>query len=449
MSDSTLFDAFPKISSEEWKDKIRQDLKGADYDEALIWYSPEGIAVQPFYQSENGVSLEIKKKDFGWTTGHLVHVEDQERATTNAKYALERGAESIWFVLPSNELEAESLLDGMDSDEISAHLELRNPTGKLVDALSNVQKSSDTKIKAHIDPIGNLLRTGDWVVDQKKDLETLFDFRNVMVDTSIGQNAGATIVQQLAFALAHANEYLHFNSVKLGGSIDVGFKVSVGTNYFFEIAKLRALRLLWATLAQAYGVSENCFIMAMPTKRNKTLYDYNVNMLRTTSECMSAVLGGADLLCNQPYDAIYHNPNEFGDRIALNQLLLLKYESYFDKVDNAAEGSYYIEALTNELAGKALEFFKEIEKAGGFLEQLKAGVIQDQIQKSAALEQERLKNGEDILVGTNKVQNEDDKMRGLLEVNPFYKKNFKKTFIRPLVEKRLAEEMEQKRLGDE
>ena len=177
----------------------------------------------------------------------------------------------------------------------------------------------------------------------------------VHVDTY--QNAGATMVQQLAYALSHVNEYLNHFGSKITNKIT--FNVTVGSHYFFEIAKLRALRILWASLASEYGFNTNCRIKAIPSKRNKTIYDYNVNMLRTTTEWMSAVLGCADVVCNLPYDSLYHNTNEFGDRISRNQLLILKNESYFDKVNNPSDGAYYIEHLTQKLAEKALELFKE------------------------------------------------------------------------------------------
>ncbi|HET8885829.1 MAG TPA: methylmalonyl-CoA mutase family protein, partial [Salinimicrobium sp.] len=250
-----------------------------------------------------------------------------------------------------------------------------------------------------------------------------------------------------------ANEYLNhfFNSEKTGFGADFTptFKVSVGSNYFFEIAKLRALRKLYATIASEYNVNTNCIILAQPTKRNKTLYDYNVNLLRTTTECMSAILGGADAICNMPYDALYHKNNEFGDRIARNQLLVLKNESYFEKGENPAEGAYYIETLTNQLAEKALEIFKELEKSGGFLQQLIDGNIQKKIKESAEKEQDQFDQGEIILVGTNKYQNPEDRMKQDLELFPFLKKNPRKTLIQPILEKRLSEKLEQKRLEKE
>ncbi len=172
-------------------------------------------------------------------------------------------------------------------------------------------------------------------------------------------------------------------------------------------------------------------------------------MLRTTTECMSAILGGADTIVNLSYDALYHKDNEFGERIARNQLLILKNESYFDKVDNPADGSYYIENLTNQLAEKALVLFKDIEAKGGFLKQLNEGVIKRKIQESADLEQSLFDSGKETLVGTNKYPNPKDKMKQDLELFPFVKIKPRKTLITPIIEKRLAEKIEQERLANE
>src|SRR5690606_4390425 len=218
---------------------------------------------------------------------------------------------------------------------------------------------------------------------------------------------------------------------------EMTFSLAIGPNYFFEIAKIRALRKLYATLAKEYSVNETCHILAIPSKRNKTLYDYNVNILRSTTECMSAILGGADTVCNLPYDALYHKSNEFGERISRNQLLILKYESYFDAVSNPADGTYYIESLTDELAEKALQLFKEIEKGGGFLQQLKEGTIQKKIKESAEKEQQLFENGELKLLGTNYHPNKNDRMKEELQLFPFVKHNPVKTLIAPIIEKRI------------
>jgi methylmalonyl-CoA mutase len=251
--------------------------------------------------------------------------------------------------------------------------------------------------------------------------------------------------------LSHANEYL--NSLVLEGkkTLPCGpvFKVAVNTDYFFEIAKIRALRILWATLATAYEVPTCCEIVAQPTKRNKTLYDYNTNLLRTTTESMAGILGGANTVCNLAYDAIYHKDNEFGERIARNQLLILKNESYFGAVSNPADGAYYIESLTYQLANDALELFKALEHAGGFLKGLKSHTIQKKIKESAEKEQQRFDQGTLVLVGSNKYANQEDKMKDSIEIYPFLKTNKEKTLLEPILEKRLAEALEQKRVEDE
>jgi methylmalonyl-CoA mutase len=254
------------------------------------------------------------------------------------------------------------------------------------------------------------------------------------------------MVQQVAYTIAHINEY--FNRIP---SINqpITIEVSVGTNYFFEIAKLRALRLVFNSLAKEYNHHFDCHIVATPTKRNKTLYDYNVNMLRTTTECMSAILGGANAVANLPYDALYHKDNEFGERISRNQLLVLKHESYFDKVNNPADGAYYIESITQQLAEKALDLFKDIERNSGFITQLIEGTIQRKISESAAKQQELFDSGKEVLLGTNKYPNKNDRMKDELELYPFVKQNPRKTLITPIIEKRLAEKLEQERLSQE
>ncbi len=260
------------------------------------------------------------------------------------------------------------------------------------------------------------------------------------------------MVQQLSYGIAQFTEYLHYCSKEECTIEEVVFEVAVGTNYFFEIAKLRAFRVLAQTLFKEFeSVIKNTAvkIIAHPSTRNKTIYDYNTNMLRTSTECMSAVLGGADWVVNQPYDSLYHKTNEFGQRISRNQLIILKEESYFDAVQNTADGSYYIESLTAQLAEKALELFKDIERNGGFLSQLKAGTIQRKLEESASAEQAQFDNGEITLLGINKHPNALDKMKDNLELYPFLKIKPRKTIIAPIIAKRIAGETEQERLRKE
>jgi methylmalonyl-CoA mutase len=164
---------------------------------------------------------------------------------------------------------------------------------------------------------------------------------------------------------------------------------------------------------------------------------------------MAAINGGADTICNLPYDSIYHKDNEFGDRIARNQLLILRKESYFGEVSNPADGAYYIESLTNQLAEKALSLFKNLETSGGFLKALKQHTLQKKIKEQAEKGQQQFDKGEKILVGSNVYVNPKDTMKEDIEIYPFLKTRPGKTLIEPILEKRLAETMEQKRLDNE
>ncbi|WNH09390.1 methylmalonyl-CoA mutase subunit beta [Thalassobellus suaedae] len=452
-----LFNEFDSVSSKQWKQKIQFDLKGADYNNTLIWKSNEDISVKPFYHADDLKELQksLGTKATEWKICQSIYVANIEKSNLKAINAINKGANSIKFIIPSETVSIENLLKNIDLDTTSIHFELHFLSSNFIE--KNAFISAEAKVYYHTDIIGNLAKTGNWYNNIKGDFS---QFESIVTQTkyfsinaSLYQNAGATIVQELGYALAHANEYLNYLDTNLTKdvkqSIDVNFNIAVGSNYFFEIAKLRALRLLWKTVASKYKINTNCHISATPSIRNKTLYDYNTNMLRTTTECMSAILGGANTICNLPYDAIFHKDNAFGERIARNQLLVLKHESYFDKIDNPTDGAYYIESLTNQLAEKALELFKDIEKNGGFLKQLKAGTIQRKIKESAAKEQQLFDKGECILLGTNKHANPDDTMKNELEIYPFVKTNQRKTLIEPIIEKRLSETLEQKRLKNE
>ncbi|MGY5850988.1 methylmalonyl-CoA mutase subunit beta [Salegentibacter sp. F14] len=460
--EKALFQEFEAVSAKQWKQKIQFDLKGADYNEKLIFKSRDGIAIKPFYTAEDigeAVHLESPAQ---WNICEKIYVSSALEANKKAKAALEKGAESIWFELPSQEISVETLLDQIDLESVLLYIKTEFLSEEFFNRLRGFLKDKASQVYLQTDIIGKLARTGNWFFNLKED-HRVFDRIHsksegissvVSINTDLYQNAGANIPQQLAYALAHVNEYLnHMGETALSSSIKSKFLpqflVASGGDYFFEIAKIRALRWLYSTLAREYDLPGDCHILAQPTKRNKTLYDYNVNLLRTTTECMSAVLGGADSVSNSPYDAIYHKNNDFGARMARNQLLILKHEAYLDKVSNAAEGTYYIETLTRQFAEKALEIFKEIEKGGGFLKQLKTGVIQKKIKESAGKEQQQFDKGELVLIGTNKFENIQDKMKDELELFPFLKKNKRKTLLEPILERRLSEKSEQERLAKE
>ena len=448
-----LFNEFEAVSSKEWKQKIQFELKGADYNDTLVWESLEGIKVKPFYhQDELENTINIKTNVSNFKILQDIFVFDVEKSNKKAKNAIERGAESIRFTIENENISIEDLMNNLPNKNISYFFDLKFLSLGFIQKIADFSKEKNATVFLQTDPIGQLAKDGNWFKNLDQDFEILNKINDLNVASSISihsniyQNAGANMTQQLAYTLAHVNEY--FNRIKEIKK-PIVIEVAVGTNYFFEIAKLRALRILFNTLATEYNHNFDCHIIAIPTKRNKTLYDYNVNMLRTTTECMSAILGGANTISNLPYDVLYHKTNEFGDRISRNQLLVLKNESYFDKVDNPADGAYYIETLTNQLAEKALDLFKKIESKGGLITLLIEGTIQRKINESAQKEQELFDSGKEVLLGTNKYPNKNDKMKHDLELFPFVKINPRKTLITPIIEKRLAEKLEQERLSQE
>lgn len=450
-----LFDDFSPVSAKLWKQKIQFELKGADYNETLIWNSTEDIKVKPFYDREDlAKKYTVATQASQFKICQNIYVFDLEKSIEKAQDSIRRGAESIRFTIPEESVNVTKLLERLPLEEITVYFDFNFLSIDFTKKIDAIAKEKKARIFCLLDPIGQLAKDGNWFqTKEKSNFDTLnilaketASLSTISINGGLYQNAGATMVQQLAYSLAHANEY--FNRIPEIQQ-PIVFQLSVGSNYFFEIAKLRAFRILFKSIAKEYDHNLDCHLLVTPTKRNKTIYDYNVNMLRTTTECMSAILGGADAIANLPYDALYHKDNEFGDRISRNQLLILKNESYFDKVDNPTDGSYYIESLTYQLAEKALVLFKDIEARGGFLKQLNEGVIKRKIQESADYEQSLFDQGKEPLLGTNKYPNKNDKMKHDLELFPFVKIKPRKTLITPIIEKRLAEKMEQERLSKE
>lgn len=448
---SFITNDFEPSSAAAWKQKIQFDLKGADYNETLLTKTNEGITIKPFYHLDNfeKLTIPISKEDF--KICHKINITSEVEANKIALDVINRGANALKFIankpFNSNELFANLL-----NKKIEFHFQFQFLNEDFINKLAKILTSET--VFYNIDIIGNLTKSGNWYSSLNEDFKTVESLLKnnsskfiLSINADLYQNAGANTVQQVAYALAHVNEYL----TKFGGEIasKIQFNFAIGSNYFFEIAKIRAFKYLYNLVLSEYNTAANAQIYTEPSLRNKTLYDYNVNMLRTTTESMSAILSGANTISNASYDTIFHNSNEFGDRIARNQLLILKEESYFKNAQHIATNSYYIETITKQIAEKALIVFKDIEKSGGFLQQLKEGTIQRKITENAKKEQVQFNSGTLVLLGTNKYPNEQDKMKHDLQVHPFVERNPKKTIIIPIIPKRLAEELELKRLKNE
>lgn len=430
----SLFDEFEGTTHQQWYDKIIKDLKGTPGDagviEKLIWKSTEGIEVQPFYTSEN--LKQNKSKDFNlnnnkavWENRFVVNINTIEEANKKALYALSRGADAIQFVGNINsQNELNLLLKHIEVSIVGIHFYNSNPN-KTHEFFSNYLLNNNIKLSSlnysiSFDYIGELLVCGHWKTNEQADLEELailttstLPIKTISVNGLSFNNAGATNVQELAYSFSQAVEYINYLTEKGLEIEDVAKKITfhfgIGSNYFFEIAKIRAAKILWKLILNEYGVIDLPInINSTTTFTNFACFDQHNNILRTTTEAMSAIIGGANSISILPFDSAYGTSTEFSERIAINIQHILKEETFLGKVNDISKGAYYIESITDELVEKSLALFKEIEQKGGFLANIKNGLIQDAIQQVAQNEQQLFVDGKKTLLGVNKHQNKNN-----------------------------------------
>ncbi|WP_423129420.1 methylmalonyl-CoA mutase family protein [Gaoshiqia sp. Z1-71] len=441
-----LFEEFPPISAETWKAKVVADLKGADFDRKLVWRTNEGFSVQPFYRQEDLAMLDYldtlpgefpyvrgtKTNNNDWDVRQNIIVKDFKEANRKALDVLMKGVTSPGFVF--NECidvakdDMAVLLEGICLESVEVNFVAKCYSNKIAGAFTDyvlAGKWDPKNIRASVacDSFGNYLLYGrmkngfEGSVAQVKGLiektAVLSNFRVIAVNAKNYGNSGSSIVQELAFALAQGAEYLSALTEAGVTTEDVAknikFNFSISANYFMEIAKFRAGRMLWAQIVKAYGPACECAckmrVHAETGSWNKSVYDPYVNMLRTQTEAMSAALGGADSITVLPFNAIYEEPTTFSDRIARNQQLLLKEESNFDKIVDPAAGSYYIEELTAAIADEAWKLFLTIQDKGGFLTAAKEGFIQAEVKAMAAKRDLNVATRRENLLGVNQFPN--------------------------------------------
>ena len=442
-SKEKLFSEFAPATTQEWKDKAVADLKGADYEKKLVWKTNEGFSVQPFYRQEDIASLATtaalpgefpyvrgnKKDNNEWLVRQDIDVCDFTEANAKALNVLDRGVTSLGFKIKGKMLSAEgvaTLLEGICADCVE--LNFSTCQGKcllLADILIEYFTAKGYDLATlrgsiNYDPVSKLLGKGKEIGDYAETLKALVEkmqalpkYKCVAVNALALNNAGSYISQELGYALAWGNEYLN-TMVEAGVPVDVAakkmkFNFGISSNYFMEIAKFRAARMLWATIVKQYEPQCDCACKmathAETSTFNMTLFDAHVNMLRTQTEAMSAAIAGVDSITVCPFDKTYETPDEFAERIARNQQLLLKEECHLDKTVDPAAGSYYIETLTASIAQQAWKLFLEVEQAGGFLAEAKAGHIQQAVNKSGDARREAVSKRREILLGTNQYPN--------------------------------------------
>ena len=443
-----LFTDFAPVTTEEWEAKINADLKGKDSERALVWKTYEGFNVRPYYREENLESLNYldtlpgefpfvrgnKKTGNDWLIRQNILVTNFENANKKALEILGKGVTSLGFYFSSCENITKDSLGVLLKDICleSAEINLVCPDDSgncaevFADYVSTGKWANENVIaSASIDPIGTFILKGKLPKDAISKLKPVVEkakvvpqFRTIGVHGKIFANSGSSIVQELAFSLAQGAEYLT-QFTELGMNIDevaktIKFNFGIGNNYFMEIAKFRAARLLWGQIVKAYGTESDCSAKLIAHSEtnwyNKTIYDPHVNMLRTQTEAMSAALGGAHSITVLPFNVIYEEPNNLSERVARNQQILLKEESYLDKVSDPAAGSYYIENLTDSLVNQVWSLFLTIQEKGGFIAAFRQGFIQKEITEMAAKRDLNIALRRENLLGTNQFPNINEKI---------------------------------------
>jgi methylmalonyl-CoA mutase len=488
-SNQPLFSEFAPVSTQEWMDKITADLKGADFDKKLVWKTNEGFNVRPFYREEDLKNLEYLDTlpgEFPFVRGTKAHnkwlvrqdivVKDVKEANEKALDILNKGIDSLGFFIENEELITKENVSVLLKHIVPEAVELNfstphgnNKLYKLVveEFAARNCKLEEIKGSLNFDPLGSLTVSGKSCVPVEELLDdaavlagegkAMPQFQTISVNAKHFNNAGASIVQELGFGLAMGNEYLaqitERNQDINTAAKNIRFNFAVGGNYFMEIAKLRAGRMLWAKIVDAYkptGLEVKKMRTHCETSEwNKTIYDPYVNMLRTQTEAMSATIGGTDSLTVAPFDQVFRQPNVFSERIARNQQLLLKEESYFSMIVDPSAGSYYIENLTDSIASEAWKLFVEVEEKGGYTAALKAGFIQAKVAETSDKRKKELARRKDTLLGTNQYPNNLEAVSKEISEDKAFTDSEEGNTVEPIQLYRGAEEFEALRLATE
>ena len=483
MTKNRLFDDFPPVASDDWKEKIIADLKGADYNKKLVWRTEEGFDVQPYYRQEDlenthtptaGSDRALPGNQLGnmWKIRQDLVV-DPELSACNSRIRniLKRGTEAIGLdfrnIEKTEPADIASLFDEVDIEKIPVYFRNVHEPVQLLDALiSYINNTGKDPGKFSgslgVDPVGHLVTHGeidssrfDAIAILIRKSTRLFPlFRTITIDAGALQDGGATLSQELGFGLAMANTYLDELTNRglepAAIASQISFSFATGPNYFMEIAKLRAARHLWSIITHEWGMKPPAamHIQSRSAAWNLALYDANVNILRATTETMSASLGGSDVISVLPFDHWYRKENEFSSRVARNIQIILREEAYFDKVADPAAGSYYVEKLTESIIEQAWQHFMQAEEKGGFTDAFRQEIIQEEVTASMENKRKRAASRRDSILGVNQYPAFSEM---LLEQDILIpeKPGGNKTTFKPIPPFRVAGEIEELRLQTE
>jgi methylmalonyl-CoA mutase len=430
----SLFSDFGSADKRAWEKQVSQELNGKPA-EGLRWKLPEGFSLDPYYTAGEVKSFTRlapqaplpEGEPRQWANMQLLLVKDVALANAQALEALNGGATGLYFDLTPHERVGDmvsfvsQLLKGVLLEHCSLAFRVQEFGSDLMDAyfqLAAAQGVAPQQLQGFLvqDPLGRLPETGlmdndnlaSW--QQAIEASTAYpNFRCLMLDSRIFHNSGATASQELGFLLsltAEALDRLTDEGLSPQEAFDnLGYSIALGSRYFVEIAKLRALRLLVAQMAWAYGLEnyrpEHLYVHAQTGRWSKTRLDSNTNLLRNTTEAMSGILGGCDALSVVPHDSLLKTPDAFSLRMARNISTILQYEAYLGKVQDPVAGAYYPEQLIQNLLKEGWRVFLELEKEGGYARAVESGLVHDMIDAARKGRLEDISARRQRLVGVN------------------------------------------------
>lgn len=456
---SSLFQDFPKVSTEQWEQAIDKLLKGKNYDDTLVWKTNEGFDIRPYYRKEdlpNRAYSNIHRTNNQWEIREYIQVTDSSSANKEALNALMKGATSVSFDIPAEmEINLSELVKDIDSEYAPVYIYIEQLDMDLAGQFKEWNKNADGGV--YIDPIGDTL-SGRANVSPDDNLDQLAVFiaagGKLAIKANHLKDASANFTQELGYTLSILVECIEASDMEINDLLkNTEITFGITSNYFFEIAKLKSFTYMLKKLGEAYDSEVLSFpeFSAISSTVNKTLFDPYVNMLRGTKEAMSAAIAGYENISILPFDTTYTDNNEFGGRIARNIQLIIQEESFLNNVVDPASGSYYLEHLTEQLIDKAWSLFLLTEKEGGFLRALENGSVQSELKEEQDKMVAKVADGSVVLLGTNIHPNKDEQMGDKInksDFKPVLDNQISKTFT-PLSEIRWSENLETERLANE
>jgi len=465
-----FFEEFEKSNYEIWKIAAEKSLKGADFDKSLLTKTYEGITLKPIYTLEDFLSIQSKIEEFPgyksyerhsnidgyigrtWYINQYINYPIPKFFNQALLHEIENGQDAINL----NFDKAATLYEDFEVDDLSnidliavdledieqalkdidlkkIYVNLNNGIatfpafiGCLAYCKKNNIELKELQYSINFDYISDFIKEGNLKISLKSYNDLIYylakwhisnnlKVKLIQIDTTVFHNAGANIIQEIAAGLSigvYLINQLLLRGLEIEQIIELfTFKTPIGVNYFAEIAKLKAIRILWSQILEEYKCRKQSPLMiyAETSQRDSTYYDVNVNLLRSTTEVFSAIVGGANFITVRNYDELHSLPSEFSLRIARNTQNVLKYEAHLTDTIDPAGGSWYLENLTYQFAEEIWKEFSKIESNGGIIEVLKQGTLQNDINLIA---EQRIKNAatrKDVIIGTNKYANLKDK----------------------------------------